>query len=162
RNVPLNVSTLQHGATLLLDAVLDDDALSLVFDGLKRVTGPSKLGDFHYVPVLFCEQHKVRAEHRSLLEVYGALLAHIQGQAPRYGILWHGKECVPTRIKLSVGLHKGEHILRELSQMRSLASPPRLMLNDHCSRCEFRKECLTKAEKVDSLTLLDRMTSKLT
>ena len=30
-------------------------------DGLKRVEGPSKLGDFHYAPILFFEGEKVRA-----------------------------------------------------------------------------------------------------
>jgi predicted RecB family nuclease len=161
RNIPLTVSALQQGAAFLLDAILDDDAVCLSFDGLKRVTGASKLGDFHYVPLLFSEEKKVRPEHRILLEIYGALLMHIQGQAPRYGILWHGRECTPTRIKLSAGLRKGEQVLHELSEMRSTASPPRLMLNDHCPRCEFRKGCLARAEEADSLTLLDRMPPKL-
>src|SRR5439155_21798051 len=106
-------------------------------------------------------EQKVRAWHRVLLEVYGLLLARIQGQAPQYGILWQGKECVPKRIKLSAGLRKGEQTLHELSEMMGLASPPRLILNDHCSCCEFWKECLTKAEAADSLTLLDRMRPKL-
>jgi predicted RecB family nuclease len=161
RNVPLTMSALKQGAAFLLDATLDADAVSLSFDGLKRVVGPSKLGDFHYVPLLFSEETKVRPEHRVLLEVYAALLTPIQGQSPRYGILWHGKECASTRIKFSAGLRKGEQMLRELSEMRSSASPPRLLLNDHCPRCEFRKNCLARAEAADSLALLDRMTPKL-
>ena len=52
----------------MLDATLEDDLLSLCFDGLKRVDGPSKLGDFHYVPMLFHEGRKVGKEQRLLLE----------------------------------------------------------------------------------------------
>jgi predicted RecB family nuclease len=45
--------------------------------------------------------------------------------------------------------------------MSTSPTPPRLMLNDHCRVCEFRGTCLAKAEEADSLTLLEKMTSKL-
>ena len=63
----------------MLDATLEDDQLSLGFDGLKRVDGPSKLGDFHYIPMLFVEGRKIRKEQRLLLDLYGMLLSHLQG-----------------------------------------------------------------------------------
>jgi hypothetical protein len=44
------------GPLFVLDAVLEDGIVSLLFDGLKHVDGPSKLGDFHYIPVLTCLQ----------------------------------------------------------------------------------------------------------
>ena len=57
----------------MLDATLEDDLLSLGFDGLKRVDGPSKLGDFHYVPMLF-HGNKVGTQQRLLL-AFTALLS---------------------------------------------------------------------------------------
>src|SRR5262245_35697704 len=51
RNIPLTISTLEQGASFLLDAALDDDLVSITFDGLKKVDGPSKLGKFHYIPI---------------------------------------------------------------------------------------------------------------
>jgi predicted RecB family nuclease len=161
RDISLTADALRAGPSLVLDATLEDGLLSVRFDGLKRVNGPSKLGDFHYVPILFYEGRKVGKEQRVLLEVLGLLLSQTQGKSPAYGILWHGKECTPMRIKLSAGLPKGERVLRELSEMSGVSSPPRLTLNDHCRVCEFRKGCLAKAEEADSLTLLDRMTPKL-
>jgi len=161
KNVSLTVSALMQGPPFFLDALLEDDSVSLSFDGLKRVGGLSKLGDFHYVPMLFDAPRKLGKEQRVLLEVFGLLLSQIQGKSPAYGILWHGKECTPTRIKLGAGLRKGEKTIREVREMSSSSTPPRLMLNDHCRVCEFRGTCLAKAEEVDSLTLLDRMTSNL-
>src|ERR1051325_11013857 len=73
RNVPLTTSALQQGASFILDATLDDDFVSLEFDGLKKVDGPSKLDDFHYIPILFHEGEKVRKEEKLLLEIYGLL-----------------------------------------------------------------------------------------
>ena len=114
-----------------------------------------------YVLAHIQEGQKVGKEQKVVLEVLGLLLSQIQGKSPAYGILWHGKACTPTRIKLSAGLRRGELALRELTEMSNSSSAPRLMLNDHCRVCEFRKGCLAKAEESDSLTLLDRMTPKL-
>jgi hypothetical protein len=36
------------------DAVLRSDGLSIRFEGLKKVPGRSGLGNFHYVPLMFC------------------------------------------------------------------------------------------------------------
>ena len=82
RNVSLNTSLLRRGAFVILDAVLEDSATCLLFDGLKRVQGSSKLGDYHYVPMLFDEGRQVRREQKSLLEVYALLLSKLQDQAP--------------------------------------------------------------------------------
>src|SRR5581483_553396 len=79
RDVVLTTSALEQGIAFILNATLEDDHVSLAFDGLKRVPGPSKLGDFHYVPVLFHESRQVRKEQRLLLEVYGLLLSGRQG-----------------------------------------------------------------------------------
>src|ERR1700730_8889937 len=43
RNIPLTTSALKQGASFLLDATLEDDLVSLEFDGLKKVDGLSKL-----------------------------------------------------------------------------------------------------------------------
>ena len=100
REAPLTAAVLKAGPAFVLDAVLEDDRFSLRFDGLMRVAGPSKLGDFHYVPMLFHGGGSVRAEQRRLLEVYGLLLARIQGRTPERGVVWYGRECRPTKLRL--------------------------------------------------------------
>src|SRR5216684_2374574 len=55
RNIPLTTAALKQGPSFILDPTLEDDFFSLAFDGLKKVDGPSKLGDFHYIPILFSE-----------------------------------------------------------------------------------------------------------
>jgi hypothetical protein len=51
---------LARGPALILDALIENDLLSIRVDALKRVPGPSDIGDFHYVPILFGEGGKVR------------------------------------------------------------------------------------------------------
>src|ERR1043165_8848899 len=111
RNIPLTISALKEGASFILDATLEDDVFSLAFDGLKKVEGPSKLGDFHFIPMLFNEGEKVRKEQRLLLEIYGLLLSRLQGKAPGSGILWYGKECTFGRIRLNTDHRTADSLL---------------------------------------------------
>jgi hypothetical protein len=65
-DLDLSLDSLKHGMTYLLDVRVEDEGVSLCFDGLKRVSGRSLLGDFHYVPVLYHETEKVRLAPQSL------------------------------------------------------------------------------------------------
>jgi predicted RecB family nuclease len=85
KGTPLTVAALRAGPSFVLNAILVDGSLELCLDGLKRVDGPSKLGDFHYVPMLFYEGRKAAKEQRVLLEVFGLLLSQTQGKSPAYG-----------------------------------------------------------------------------
>jgi predicted RecB family nuclease len=160
RDVPLTAAALRAGSSFVLNATLEDDLVSISFDGLKRMDGPSKLGDFHYVPMLFHEARKVGKEQRLLLELYGLLLSRMQGQMPSNGIIWHGKECRTTRVRLNGDLRKTERLLREVKEMVNAESPPKLILNDHCQVCEFRQRCHEQAVQEDNISLLRGMGEK--
>ena len=160
KNIPLTTADLKRGPQYILDGTVEDDSVALHFDGLKRTEGASKLGDFHYVPVLFHEGQKVRKEQRLLLAVYGLLLSGLQGCAPQNGVIWHGRECKATRIHLNPHRRNAERVLQELKEMAGAESPPRLLLNDHCSVCEFHEGCNEQAVKEDNLSLLLGMGEK--
>src|SRR5262245_8155245 len=144
---PLTAPTLKQGAAFILDATLEDDTFALRFDGLKKVEGASKLGDYHYIPVLF-QAGSVRKEQRLLLDVWGPLRSRTQGRPPGYGLVWHGRECRATKVRLSPDPRKAERLVRDLQQARE-ADPPRLVLNDHCQVCEFRPQCHDQAVRED-------------
>ena len=160
RDIPLTTANLRAGSSFILNATLDDDLFSLSFDGLKRVDGPSKLGDFQYVPMLFHEARNVGKQQRLLLELYGLLLSRLQGQMPSSGIIWHGKGCRTTRVRLNGDLRKTERLLREAKDILNLPSSPRLMLNDHCEVCEFRQRCHDQAVQEDDISLLRGISEK--
>ena len=154
RNVRLTTSALKEGAAFLLDATLEDDLFSLSFDGLKKVEGPSKLGDFHYIPMLFSEGEKVRKEQGLLLELYGIFLLNSQGRLPDTGIVWHGKECNTTRVRLNTDKRQIERLARDLKNALSVEALPKLILNEHCRVCEFQKKCHAQAVQEDNISLL--------
>jgi predicted RecB family nuclease len=160
RNIPLTTAGLKRGPQYILDGTFEDDTVALHFDGLKRAEGASKLGDFHYVPVLFHEGREVRKEQRLLLEVYGLLLVTLQGRAPACGVVWHGRECRGSKIRLNADHRKASQVLRDLKEMVGAEPPPRLLLNDHCPVCEFQERCHAQAVQEDNLTLLRGLKSK--
>ena len=125
RNIPLTTAGLKRGPQYILDGTLEDDTLALHFDGLKRVEGQSELGEFHYLPVLFHESRQVKKEQKLLLEVYGMILSGLQGRAPAYGIIWHGRMCKATRVKLNPNHGKAEQVLCDLREMAGAVSAPR-------------------------------------
>ena len=65
---------LMRGPALIRDAVIESDLLSIRVDALKRVPGPSDLGDFHYIPILFGEGGKARQSQKRALEICGLVL----------------------------------------------------------------------------------------
>jgi predicted RecB family nuclease len=161
RDASLTAATLRAGSSFMLNVTLEDDLFSVSFDGLKRVDGPSKLGTFHYVPMLFWEARKVGKEQRLLLELYGLLLSRLQGQMPSSGVIWHGKGCRTTRVRLNGDLRKTERLLREVKEMIGAESPPKLILNAHCQICEFRQRCHDQAVQEDNISLLRGMGEKV-
>jgi predicted RecB family nuclease len=159
-NIPITTASLKRGRQYILDGILEDAAMAFHVDGLKRVEGESKLGDFHYLPVLFHEGRQVKKEQKLLLEAYGMVLSGIQGRAPAYGVIWHGRECKATRVKLNPDHGKAEQVLRGLKDTAASTLPPRCLLNDHCPVCEFRQRCRTQAVQEDNITLLRGMSEK--
>jgi hypothetical protein len=52
KGVIVTSEVLRRGVSLLLDITYEKDQLKLRFDGLQRSNGSSRLGDFHYIPIV--------------------------------------------------------------------------------------------------------------
>lgn len=154
--LPLTADLLKRGLPLLLNAVFEDEDLSVRFDALLRVDGDSRLGCFHYQPVIFHEAEKATNDLRMLVALHGIILAGVQGKEPATGILFNGRDCQERKTKLSGITGQARRLLRELREAR-LSPAPRLLLNSHCQVCEFKKRCQAEAAANDDLSLLRGM-----
>lgn len=154
RDVVLTKSVLNRGTMYLLNARFEDDEMQLTFDGLKRVSGGSGLGDFHYIPFLYCDHRNIRKEQRALLDVLGLVLSRLQDRFPQVGIAWFGEACQSTRVCLTSDIRKVSRLLAGIRNVRGSAAPPQLILNDHCCACEFRDICHAQAVREDNISLL--------
>jgi predicted RecB family nuclease len=157
----ITAAILKQGAPLLEDPRLEDDALSLRLDALKRANGASKLGGHHYVPVIYNHGDKVGRETKLLLAILGLTLARIQGLRPDSGFVVCGPEARLRKVQMDVKLYRqAEQVLAELTRLQAGGEPSRLALNGHCQQCEFRQRCRTQAEEADDISLLGSIGEK--
>ena len=160
RGVKIETSTLKKGASIILDAVIEDEALSLHLDGLMRVEGPSRLGGYHYIPILVVEGEKLGRDQKRLLETLGLIVGELQAKQPVYGIVIRGRGLKMGKVQFKPGSRLTRRGLEEAERLAAADSPPTLILNDHCQVCEFRQRCHLQAVNEDNLSLLRSMGPK--
>jgi len=158
-NFKIAPRALREGPHYFFNAITENDQLLIYFDILEKVPVESKLGNFHYIPILFHEAEYLSQKQRLLLEIYGLILGSLQGKKPDYGIILHGQSCQSekTKLRLSDGIAR-----RKLQELREIQSgkQPRLILNLHCPICEFGKHCYAEMKEKDDLSLLKGLSEK--
>lgn len=153
-DISLSRTVLRTGIPFVIGGRFEGDRYSIRFDGLKKVDGASSLGEFHYEPVMFNEARRVRQSDRCLLAIFAVLLSRIQGVTPGSGIVYLGRDCTVTNIRIGASLREAEDLLRDAGRLQRAEAPPKLLLNDHCPICEFRERCRAQAVREDNLSLL--------
>ncbi len=103
RGVKIETSTLKKGASIILDAIIEDEALSLHLDGLMRVEGPSRLGGYHYIPILVVEGEKLGRDQKRLLETLGLIIGDLQAKQPVHGIVIRGRGLKMGKVQFKPG-----------------------------------------------------------
>lgn len=159
-NVTLTRQLLRQGTRYIFNGAAREGTLSLFFDGLKKVEGPSKVANFSYIPILISESENIHSEERRLLALYGLVLASIQGRNPHTGLFIHGQQLKTSTIKLNSIDRKIRRVLEEIKDIQKEVCTPPLILNNNCQICEFQQHCHQKAADADSLSLLRGMTEK--
>jgi predicted RecB family nuclease len=139
---------------LILDALVEDDLIALRIDALKWAAGPSALGDFHYIPVLFGEGGKVRPAQKRLLDICGFVLGELQGRRPGKGILVDAEKSSFDGVRLLTSIGVLGSLLDGLRQIPQADALPEPILNNHCPVCEFRQRCRDRAVAADHPRLM--------
>jgi predicted RecB family nuclease len=160
RGLIVTPAILTQGVPLLTDAHLEDDAISLRLDALRRADGASELGDHHYVPVVHNHLDKVSRLQKLLLAVLGLVLGSVQGQRPAIGLIAIGVAGRLRKVRLDAKLYRqAKRVLDEVKRLQAGGGSPRLTLNAHCQACEFRQRCRKQAEEADDISLLSSLSA---
>jgi hypothetical protein len=145
--IVLDHSTLGKGPALVLDSQLSGDGFSFRFDGLKRVNGRSNLGEFHYIPLMFCGTRQIRKPHRLLLEVMALFLSRIQGRAPSTGIIYGGVDGAATTVRFTGDLRGAEELVDEVTRMQQGDAAPNLYSIPTARPASFAGNVMPKRSK---------------
>ena len=114
----------------------------------------------------FSHRNKLTREDSLLAAFHGIILAEALGQPVPFVKVVHGPGFSVSKIKL-VGptgttrlVKEARQILDRLRKQIESTSPPLMILNSHCSSCEFRDRCRAEAVNRDDLSLLRGMSEK--
>ncbi len=147
---------LRGGAELLHQAVLSsEDRLGLP-DLLRKIDGPSELGDHHYEVLDVKTSGKSRGDQILQVVFYAQLLAEVQGRMPEYGalILKDGHE---ERFLIVDYVAACDEVVADLRRLRSEPETSRPFLQMGCSGCYHDERCLPEMTARGDLSLVQGM-----
>jgi predicted RecB family nuclease len=157
---------MKAGVMLILGARVEALGVAIRFDLLERQIDGENARRIFYLPVLFSHRNKLTREDSIFAAFHGIILTEASGQPVPFVKVVHGPNFAVSRIKL-VGptgptqpVKGARHLLDRLRKQIESASPPLMVLNTHCSMCEFRDRCHVEAVNRDDLSLLRGMSEK--
>lgn len=159
---PYNLDHLNNGNDYLINATLKACGLEADCGILMKVKEHSALGKHSYEPTIFVGTHSISKTHKLELFFVSSVLEQIQKTPPVAGRIV-GADGKSHRVKLENGHKSLIPLLEPLQEWATDSSPkpPPVILNKHCSSCQFQNLCFAQAEQEDNLSLLDRVTPKV-
>jgi predicted RecB family nuclease len=156
-----SLDNMKNGIPILLNADLEFNNLKAYLDIITKIGRDSSNNTSFYIPILIAGTHKISKELKFQLAFIGYVLFKIQEEKPIFGIIIdRGKN--DHEITLEPFYKEIEKTVRNLNtwiQDSSLKSPP-VILNKHCTYCQFKKDCEEKAVEKNDLSLLSGLSIK--
>jgi predicted RecB family nuclease len=145
----------------LVNATLRSEQLEADCAILTKVNTSSANCRISYEPTIVIGTYSITPEQRAELLFVGWVLGRVQKQLPVSGQIV-GMDGKAHRVQLESGYKSVKPLLKVLQDWCNIppTEPPALILNKHCSSCQFQQTCREQAEKENNLSLLDRMTAK--
>src|SRR6266496_484446 len=158
---PYSVENLRKGSQVLSNARLQVDGFAADCGVLTRVEGTSTFGKYSYEPSIFVGTHGISKEQHLELSFVGSVLERLQHTSPAAGRII-GMDGKSHTVKWAESTALLQPLLAPLQAWVAAASPkpPPVMLNHHCSTCQFQRMCRAQAIQEDHLSLLGGITPK--
>jgi predicted RecB family nuclease len=127
---------------------------------LQAVARERNDGTIHFVPYRFEFLNKLTKEHKLLLAFDALLLSEVAKCEVKFGKIVHGDGHNTLKVKTSLLAAEVRKRLKGVTALVAGDSPPDLVLNRHCSQCEFQARCGQEALEKDELSLISRLSEK--
>ena len=144
---------------LAIDVLVQTDRVESRIQALQRVPGaqdrPAQI-----VPIRFHPANKLAREEKLLLGFDALAVSGALGRKVSIGRIVHGDEQTALRANTSSLAAEARRMIEKAATLISHTSPPDLVLNRHCSECEFQVRCKQLSIERDDLSLLANMKDK--
>ena len=131
---------------------------SLIHAAERIPPGQGKRG--MVIPIRFVSSNKISRNAKLLLAFDAIVLSEALGKDIPQGKIVHGDTYAVRKINVSSLRGEVREHVAKLTALLSSPSPPELVLNRHCTECEFQAHCRQKAVQKDDLSLLVGMTGR--
>ena len=143
---------------LAIDFVVQKKNLETTIQAIERLSSED---DFiQIIPIRFVFTNKITKDDRLLLAFDALVLSAALGYEVSLGRIIHGDDLATLKVKTSALAGEVWKRIEKITALLSSHSAPDLILNRHCTECEFQARCRQKAIEVDDLSLLSGMTEK--
>jgi predicted RecB family nuclease len=156
-----NPTNLKNKHEFLINAVLKTKGLLADCAILNKVGTHSILGRYSYEPTIFVGTYSIKNEQKLELFFVSHVLEQVQHRRPISGRII-GLDEKSHKVKLENGPKTIMPFLEPLQEWNTDVKPesPPLILNKHCTTCQFKDQCQAKAEHEDNLSLLNGISTQ--
>ena len=159
-NPKCHFKELRAGHKIFFNVCATVEGLNTKIHAVKRVEGISKLGGFHYVPMLFCRDVRIRKIQKLWLAYRALVIGQAQGRMPDHGVIIYGPEFRKSRISLTSHVETITRHIDSLFQQIDGKVKATQFLNRNCNTCQFKNNCRQEAEGADHISLLSGISEK--
>ena len=147
-------------SSLALQAQTDCCVVESALHAIERVPAEDQGKPAELIPIRFVFTNKIGNVDKLLLGFDVLVLSTLLGCEIDTGKIIHGDDRATLRTRTSALTGEVGRRIGKVAALLSNASPPELVLNRHCTECEFRDRRRQKAKETDDLSLLSGMSEK--
>ncbi|RPI66507.1 MAG: TM0106 family RecB-like putative nuclease, partial [Geobacteraceae bacterium] len=112
------------------------------------------------IPIRFIFANKLGKADRLLLTFDALVLWRFLGREIALGKIIHGDDHATVKVKTLVLAAEVRQNINKIAALLAISVPPDLVLNPHCTECEFQTRCRLQAIETDELSLLAGLSAK--
>jgi predicted RecB family nuclease len=147
-------------ASLVVQAQMNPYVLASSIHAVERVPSEGQGKPTQFIPIHFVFTNKLGKNEKLLLALDAFILSETLGYEISHGKIIHGDGHAILKVKTSAITDKVWKRVENIAALLSSPSLPDLVLNRHCTECEFQTRCRQMAIEKDDLSLLASMSEK--
>ena len=155
-NPPISKSLNDATWHLAIDVHLRTNDLESRLQAVETMRSEGR-GPVQFVPYHFAFSNEVTKNDKLSLAFDALVLSKAVGREVSLGKITHGDGYSTQKVKLSSLASHVQKMIKEITTLLADDTPPDLVLNRHCSQCEFQARCRQRAREQDELSLLSSM-----
>jgi predicted RecB family nuclease len=143
-----------------IDFHLQAGSLESRLQAVERIASKGRGNLAQFIPYRFQFANKLTKNNKMLLAFDALVLAETIGCEVRIGKIMHGDSNHTVKVNCSSLTSEVQKRIPDVTALLADDSPPDLVLNRHCSQCEFEARCRKQATEKDDLSLLSGLSGK--